>query len=124
VPLEEGAFASEWRELKERICMRPNLTHTLNPGSSLFFVDNQFLGAELGLTFGGSNAFVSHLSQFNRLFVSVLSIHNLSSQSVFLLGGHRCFWLDYERGFAACGVVSFRSKYQLDLFYNIVCRAS
>jgi hypothetical protein len=27
---------SEWRELKERICMRPNLTHTLNPNLKVF----------------------------------------------------------------------------------------
>tara|TARA_B110001469_G_scaffold53212_1_gene51360 strand:- start:7288 stop:7548 length:261 start_codon:yes stop_codon:yes gene_type:complete len=83
VPLEEGAFASEWRELKERICMRPNLTHTLNPGSSLFFVDNQFFGTELALAFGGLNAFVSHLSHIHRLFVSLVSMRNLSGQSVF-----------------------------------------
>jgi hypothetical protein len=39
----------------------------------------QEFGGTLGLAFGGLNSFVTHLSHINRLFVSGLSIHNLSS---------------------------------------------
>ena len=43
----------------------------------------QEFGGSLGLTFGGLNAFASHLSHVNRLFVSLVSMRNLSGQSVF-----------------------------------------
>ena len=43
----------------------------------------QEFGGSLGVAFGGLNAFVFHLSHIHRLFVSLVSIHNLSGQSVF-----------------------------------------
>ena len=35
-----STVASEWSELKARICMRPNLTHTLNPNLKVLLLSD------------------------------------------------------------------------------------